>query len=192
MKKDNLLKMHLQMFADKNPDAENLTPDDGGDDQEKPDANTEDAPEKKYTDEDVNALIDKKFAKWQKDLEKEKEDAARKAKLSEKDRLAEEKSDLEKKIEEYERKEKLRENAKIASKKLSEASLPHDDDLIDLITNDDESITQEAVNIVLDYVSKIKKQNTIQGTPSDGGTFGSGDNMDNKSKAEMAKKKRII
>ncbi|WP_256463848.1 DUF4355 domain-containing protein [Vagococcus sp. CY52-2] len=36
----------------------------------------------KYTDEDVNAIVDKKFAKWQKDLEAKKQEAEKLAKMN--------------------------------------------------------------------------------------------------------------
>lgn len=181
--KDDLMKMHLQFFAEENNGKSPDTPD------EQDQTNEDESKKPKYTDEEVDALIDKKFAKWQADRQKEIEDAERKAKLSEKERLAEEKSELQKKIEEYERKDRINQNASMLSKSLSDANLPHDDDLINLIANEDESVSKEALNIVVDYVSKIKKQASTTGTPSEGQQFKA---QDTQSLSKLAKEKRII
>ena len=74
-----------------------------------------------------------------------------------------EKKQLEAKIAELERSQALVSMSKEASKMLSEASLPHDDDLLGLIVSDDAEATK-AVAIVTNYVSMIKKENARQNT----------------------------
>lgn len=150
----------------------------------------EDTPNLKYTDDDVNDIVNKKFAKWKKELEEEKKKAEKRAKLSEEERVQEEKRELEEKIAEYERKERVNENAKQISNKLSAANLPHDEELITLITSDDEDASKDALNVIIDYVAKIKKNNTITDEPNEGGKFDSKGKK--QSLAEMAKEKRII
>ena len=189
---DELLKMNLQYFAE-DEGGSDPSPEDTGskdDDLEDQNPNDEDTPTAKYTDDDVNDIVNKKFAKWKKELEEEKKKAEKRAKLSEEERIAEEKKELEEKIAEYERKERVNENAKQISNKLSAANLPHDEELITLITSDDEDASEDALNVIIDYVAKIKKNNTITNEPNEGGKFDSKGKK--QSLAEMAKQKRII
>lgn len=44
------------------------------------------APEKKYSDEDLNAILDKRFARWKADQEKEKAEAKRLADMNAQER----------------------------------------------------------------------------------------------------------
>ena len=166
--------------------------DDGNEGDDPVDSNPvdNDTPKPKYTDDDVNDIVNKKFAKWKKELEEEKIKAEKRAKLSEEERVQEEKRELEEKIAEYERKERVNENAKQISNKLSAANLPHDEELITLITSDDEDASKDALNVIIDYVAKIKKNNTITDEPNEGGKFDSKGKK--QSLAEMAKEKRII
>lgn len=166
---------------------ENLKPDP---EVEKDDDLLEPEDQAKYTDDQVNEIINSKFAKWQADLEKEKAEAIRKAKLTEDEKIVEEKAELERQIEEYKQKELVSANAKIVSNKLVEAKLPHDDAMIDLITSMDEDATNEALNVLINYVSTIKKNNTITPQPNDGGKFKGDD--DTLSIADKARKNRII
>lgn len=184
----DLFKMNLQMFA----------AEDGGDGgaanpegEQKPAGEETPPVEKKYSDEDVNKIIDGKFAKWKEEQKKEQKEAERKAKMSAEDKIKEEKSELEKKIEEYERKEKVRDNIKTASTVLSDAELPHDDDLLELLADEDEDTTKSSMEILISYISKVKKNSTAQKTPSEGNKFkASGD--DHKKLADRAREKRII
>ncbi|CCI63627.1 phage protein [Streptococcus dysgalactiae subsp. equisimilis] len=50
--------------------------------------------EKKYTDADVDAIIDKKFAKWKSEQEAEKSEAKKMAKMNEKEKADYEKQKL--------------------------------------------------------------------------------------------------
>ena len=187
---DELLKMNLQYFAEDEGGSDPSPEDTGSKDDDLEDQNPNDEVKPKYTDDDVNDIVNKKFAKWKKELEEEKIKAEKRAKLSEEERVQEEKRELEEKIAEYERKERVNENAKQISNKLSAANLPHDEELITLISSDDEDASKDALNVIIDYVAKIKKNNTITDEPNEGGKF------DSKGKkqtlAEMAKQKRII
>ncbi|MFG5604251.1 DUF4355 domain-containing protein, partial [Enterococcus faecalis] len=102
-----------------------------------------------------------------------------------------EKKQLEAKIAELERSQALVSMSKEASKMLSEASLPHDDDLLGLIVSDDAEATKKAVAIVTNYVSMIKKENARQKTPGEGGQF-STDKKETESVAALAASKRIV
>src|SRR5699024_10193192 len=89
----------------------------------------EQQPEKKYTDEDVNAIIDKKFTKWQKekdDAVKAKEEAIEEAKKLDK-MNAEEKQEHEKeKDDTMKAKEETIEEAKKHEKKSAEEKQAHE------------------------------------------------------------------
>lgn len=110
-------------------------------------------PEKKYSDEDVNNIIDKKFAKWQKDLQakdKEKEEAVeeakRLAKMNEEEKREHERQKLEEELAEYKRKDQFYSLSKEASKMLSEHDIHADDELLSFVVKDDAESTQSAVN----------------------------------------------
>ena len=86
---DELRKWKLQLFADE-PDPEeggkpdNDNPDGGDPKKDKPDDDK--GGEKKYTDDDVNGIVEKKFAKWkaqhEKDLAETKKEAEKLAKMN--------------------------------------------------------------------------------------------------------------
>ena len=110
-------------------------------------------PEKKYSDEDVNNIIDKKFAKWQKEKDealKAKEDAIEEAKKLEKmnaeEKQEHERKKLEEELAEYKRKDQFYQLSKEASKMLSEHNIHADDELLSFVVKDDASATQTAVN----------------------------------------------
>ena len=110
-------------------------------------------PEKKYSDEDVNNIIDKKFAKWQKEKDealKAKEDAIEEAKKLEKmnaeEKQEHERKKLEEELAEYKRKDQFYQLSKEASKMLSEHNIHADDELLSFVVKDDAEATQAAVN----------------------------------------------
>ena len=121
--------------------------------------------EKKYTDEDVNAIIDKKFAKWQKEKDdalKAKEEAIEEAKKLEKmnaeEKQAHEKEKLEKELAEYKRKDQFYQLSREASKMLSEHQISADDELLEVLVKDDAEGTQSAVNSFVDLLnSKVEE-----------------------------------
>ena len=54
------------------------------------------APEKKYSDEDLNAILDKRFARWKADQEKEKAEAKRLAEMNAQERAEAERDKVQK------------------------------------------------------------------------------------------------
>lgn len=191
------LKMNLQMFAaddgggsggetpkdDPKPSTDDQQGDDSGD--KKPDG------EPTVTVAEMQRRLAKAEEKAQEEAQKALDEAERLAQMNADEKKKHELDKMREKIAEYERDAKVSANAKIVSSKLSEAELPHDDALIELVTTDDDEQTENALNVLIDYVAKIKKNNTVQSTPNEGGKFSSG-NKSNKSIAERAKEKRII
>ncbi|UNM90562.1 DUF4355 domain-containing protein [Vagococcus sp. CY52-2] len=112
----------------------------------------------KYTDEDVNAIVDKKFAKWQKDLEAKKQEAEKLAKMNAEQKALHEKEQLEKRIAEYEKKENIREMEKEARKMLSEQKIPITDDIVSYFVSEDAESTKKGVEALTAYVNNLQEQ----------------------------------
>lgn len=112
----------------------------------------------KYTDEDVNAIVDKKFAKWQKDLEAKKQEAEKLAKMNAEQKAQHEKEQLEKRIAEYEKKENIREMEKEARIMLSEQKIPITDDIVSYFVSEDAENTKKGVEALTTYVNNLQEQ----------------------------------
>ena len=142
----------------------------------------ETAAEKKYTDADVNALIDRKFAEWQKKQDKAVEDA--KAKEKEAAKLAQmnenQKKDyqieqMQKELNEFKRKDTLAEMSKTARKMLSDENISVPDELLSMLVTTDAAQTKTAV----DSFTKLYKEavedavkNRLRGNTPTTGTGG--------------------
>ncbi|NQL65131.1 DUF4355 domain-containing protein [Streptococcus suis] len=101
--------------------------------------------EKKYTDADVDAIIDKKFAKWKAEQEKAESEAKKLAKMN-----AEQKAEYEaRKQADYIAELEARINRsgleKEASKMLAESGLVADDKILGFVVKDTAEATQDAV-----------------------------------------------
>lgn len=110
---------------------------------EPPEKNTQD--EKKYSDADVNAIIDKKFAKWQKDYESKVDEAKKLAEMNAQQKAEFERDKLQKQLDELTRKETLSEMTKTARSILKESGVTVDDDILGLLVTDNAEDTQKAV-----------------------------------------------
>lgn len=145
---------NIQLFAeeaaDNNPAAE--TPENNSN---KPGMNTE-AAEKKYTDDDVDKLINKKFAEWQKQQEKKTEkdkaeaaEAARLAQMTAEEKAAERIRVLEEKLAAADREKEFTAMAKQARAMLQDKGLNVGDELLaNLISKDAEGTKAAAENFI--------------------------------------------
>ena len=157
-------KINLQLFADDagsgadntggaaGADDANNGADQNTDNKQKPDTKPG-AEEKKYTDADVDKLIDKKFAEWQKKKDQEIAEAEKLAKMN-----AEEKANFnaqkekeradkaEARIAELERKDTLSEMSKTARKMLSDEGISISDELLSRLVTTDAAETKAAVD----------------------------------------------
>lgn len=202
MKKRLLMPLNLQYFADpeggSEPGGQGATP--AADPNPTDPANPDD-PDKKgeegktFTRDEVAKMIaaekNKAQKAWEKEQQEKQAEAEKLAKMNAQEKAEHEKKQLEEKIAELERGQALVAMTKEASKMLSEASLPHDDDLLSLLVSDDAEATKQAVAVVTNYVSMIKKENARQKTPGEGGQFSS-DKKENKSVAALAASTRIV
>lgn len=134
-------KFNLQMFAEENPADKSA--------EQQPQRQLEiqqtDIDEKKYTDKDVDELINRKFAEWSKKKDKEVSEAQKLAEMNAQERAEYERDQLKKKLDELERKDTLAEMSKTARKMLSEDDINVSDDLLSLLVTTDAEETKQAV-----------------------------------------------
>lgn len=195
MKKRFLMPLNLQFFAEAGADGGTDNSgqdqgqngaDNGGQDQEQG---------KTFSRDEVAKMIAAEKSKartaWEKEQEAKEAEAKKLAKLNGEEKLQHQLEQKEAEIAELKRSQALSEMTKEASKMLTEASLPHDEELLGLIVSDDAEATKKAVGIVTAYVSKIKKESARQEVPNAGGRFQSGLPTQS-SKNEMARAARLI
>lgn len=103
------------------------------------------AQEKLYTNEDVDKLINKKFAEWQSKKEKEINEAQKLAEMNEQQKAEYKLEQLQKELDEYKNRETLREMAKTARSILSEQNINVPDEIISVLVTKDADTTSENV-----------------------------------------------
>lgn len=104
------------------------------------------AEEKKYTDSDVDKLIDKKFAEWQKKKDKEVDEAKKLADMNAQQKAEYERDKLQKELDDYKRKDALAEMSKTARKMLSDEGINVSDELLSRLVTTDAEETKAAVD----------------------------------------------
>ena len=173
------LRYGLQLFADDSNDGASVSDDTGSDDAGDNGAQDKDDNldgEKKYTDEEVDALIERKFAEWQKKHEKQqaKQDEAERLKnMSDQERKDHEMEELRKQVSALQKKETMSKMATTARTMLSVKGITVGDDLVGMLISEDADATKNAVDSFItafqDAVSKAVK-NALKGeTPKTGG-----------------------
>lgn len=197
--------MHLQLFAEPGNGAEPASGQQGqqSTDQQDPKGNEPSEPGegkdqsagKTFSRDDVAKMIaaetNKARTAWEKELEAKQEEAKKLAKMNAEEKLQHQLEQKEAEIADLKRSQSLTEMSKEASKMLTEANLPHDEDLLGLIVTDDAEATKKAVAVITNFVSKIKKESARQEVPKAGGQF-TADEAFQSTVAEMAKKNRIV
>ena len=102
--------------------------------------------EKKYTDAEVNEIIDKKFAKWKATQEKEQSEAKKLAKMSADEKIEYENQQLKNEIAELKRTQALNEMSKVARGLLAEEQINVSDALLARLINEDAEVTKATVS----------------------------------------------
>lgn len=147
--------MALQMFAEDpaNSDPAGTDPSgadpNGGQDPtgtEPKGADPKNDSEKKYTDEDVNRIIDRKFAEWEKKQSKAKNEAEKLAGMNADEKEKYENQKLREQVEELLRKDALGKMATVARGMLGEKNISVSDDLIEMLISDDAEKTKSSVD----------------------------------------------
>ncbi len=163
-------------------------PNDGGDDDDDPE------PEKKYTVEEVNNLIKRKKAEWEKNRQKEDDEAKKLSKMNAQEKAEYKQRQLEKRIQELEDEKTLSAMRDEARKQLSEKGINISDELLAFMVSKDAKETKEAVDSFAELfnaaVNAAVKGKARQTTPKEGGGFSGGKSSLDIGK--MAREARII
>lgn len=175
------LRYGLQLFADSGDggssgDDGDAGSNDKGDESEDTD-NDDSGNEKKYTDEEVDALIERKFAEWQKKHEKQqaKQDEAERLKnMSDQERKDHEMEELRKQVDALQKREAMSKMSTTARSMLSAKGITVDDALVGMLISEDADATKSAVDAFIttfqDAVSKAVKDALKGEVPRKGGT----------------------
>lgn len=102
--------------------------------------------EKKYSDKDVDEILNKKFARWQEKQQKAVDEAKKLAEMNAQQKAEYERDELQKQLDEYKRKDSLAEMTKTARKMLSEEGVGISDDLLAMMVNTDAEQTKAAID----------------------------------------------
>lgn len=164
----------LQLFADDAPadggadGAGNDNPSPAPDDQQ-PKQN----PAAKYTDDDVDRILNQKFAEWQRKQEKKTSEAERLARMTTEEMAAERMKALEEKIAGYETAAARAEMSKTARAMLADKGLHVSDALLSNLIADDADATKASVesfiNLFSAAVEAAVKERVKSDTPKAGG-----------------------
>lgn len=135
----------LQMFAD--PAQSETIPTDPAPADPKPEDKKEDQkPEAKYTDEDMNKLINKKLAEWQEKKEKELTEAKKLAEMNAQERAEHERDEMKRQLETLMKQQSLTEMTKTARAMLTEKEIHVSDDLLSMLVSEDADKTKSTID----------------------------------------------
>ena len=135
----------LQMFADPAP-SETIPTDPAPADPKPEDKKEETKPEAKYTDEDLNKLINKKFAEWQEKKEKELTEAKKLAEMNAQERAEHERDEMKRQLETLMKQQILTEMTKTASTMLADKEINVSDDLLSMLVSEDADKTKSTID----------------------------------------------
>ena len=174
----------LQLFAD--GDAGDAGADGAADDKvDKSDGDVDDPAAEKnklegkrtYTDEDVDKIINRKFAEWQQKQQKAVDEAKRLAEMSAQEKAEYERDQLQKQLDDYKRKDSLAEMTKTARKLLADANISVPDELLAAMVTTDAEQTKAAIDGFAksfnDAVESVVKER-LKGNPPRRGSGGGG------------------
>lgn len=104
------------------------------------------AEEKKYSDADLDKIINKKFAQWQEKQQKAVDEAQKLATMNATQKAEYERDQLKKELDEYKRKDSLAEMSKTARKILADEGISIPDELLTVLVTTDAEKTKAAVD----------------------------------------------
>lgn len=168
---------------------------DGGGDDDDPDDDDDDPDgEKKYSVKEVDELIKRKKAAWEKQRKKDDDEAKKFAKMNAQEKAEYKQQQLEKRIQELEDEKTLSGMRDEARKQLSEKGINISDNLLEFMVSKDAEKTKKAVDSFAELfnsaVNEAVKAKARQTTPRESGRFSGG--KDGVNLKEMAKEARII
>lgn len=135
---------------------------------------TEPTGEKKYTDDDVDKILNKKFAKWQAQQDKAIKEAEKLATMDAKQKAEYEKEQMQKELDEYKRKDALASMTNTARNMLADANISVSDELLSVMVTTDADETKAAIDAFKEAfnaaVDKAVKEKLKGEPPTKGGT----------------------
>ena len=192
--------MMLQLFAEGSEGSDGDSGNEGTDGKDpetkEQEDDEEDDPEeeKKYSDKDVNKIIDRKFAEWAKKKQKEEDEAKKLSKMNAQEKADYKQKQLEEEIEQLKNEKALSNMRDEARKMLSEKNINITDELLAFMVSTDAGETKKAVDSFADLfnaaVNEAVKGKARQTTPKESGAFSGGTR--NLGIGDMARETRII
>lgn len=191
--------MMLQLFAEGSEGSDGDSGNEGTEGKnpetkEQEDDEEDDPEEKKYSDKDVNKIIDRKFAEWAKKKQKEEDEAKKLSKMNVQEKADYKQKQLEKEIEQLKNEKTLSNMRDEARKMLSEKNINITDELLAFMVSTDAGETKKAVDSFADLfnaaVNEAVKGKARQTTPKESGAFSGG--TKNLGIGDMAREARII
>lgn len=131
--------------------------------------------EAKYTDDDINKIIDSKFAKWQKQKEEEINEAKKLADMNAQEKAEFERDKIRKELDELRKAKTISEMSTTARGMLKEKNISIDDKLLNILVSDNAEKTKENVEsfsslfdkaVEKAVLDRIKNPNHKRGTTS--------------------------
>ena len=155
-----------------------------------------DGKEAKYTDDDLDRILNRKFAEWQKKKDREVDEARRLASMTEEEKTKQKQADMERQLNELLSEKNRSEMMATARSILSERNIHADDALISLIVSEDAESTKKSIdafaNMFQKAVNKAVKD-ALKGEPPKTGTGKGGYTKEDILKvANRAERQRLI
>jgi hypothetical protein len=129
----------------------------------------------KYSDEDLDKIIGKRFARWQEEQKKAVDEAKKLAEMDAQQKAEYERDQLRKELDGYKRKDALSEMTKTARKMLSDGGVSISDELLAMMVTTDAKETKAAIDTYIklhtEAVEKAVKER-LKGEPPRKGTGG--------------------
>lgn len=141
----------IQLFADDPTSASNAS---ASDTDTKPTGNNntdkepgkETKAEPKYSDADLDKIINRKFAEWEQKKQKAVDEAKKLAEMNAQQKAEYERDQMRKELDEYKRKDSISEMSKTARKMLSDSGIAVSDELLSMLVTTDAAKTKAAVD----------------------------------------------
>ena len=166
----------------------NETPNKPDGDNDKPGDKPNDK-EKKYSDDDLNAILDKKFKKWQQQKQKEIDEAAKLANMNAQEKAEHERDQLKAELDELKRANTRAEMESTARSILQESGVNIPDTLIKMIITDEADTTSDNVKaFIKSFNSAVTAEvkNKLSGKAPQAGTSNKSSGI---TKADILKEK---
>lgn len=162
----------LQLFAEEVPpvtegDAEQSTEQPAHLKQEDP-KREEQKKQPKYTDNDVDRILNQKFAEWQTKKQKEIDEAKRLADMDAQQKAEYERDKLQKQLDELMKERNLTEMSKTARGILSEKNINLNDELLAMLVSDNADATKKNIDFFVEmFQAAVKKEvaDALKGPP---------------------------